>query len=411
MKRVGYVMVDHLQMTSASISIFHLINTNTFILTKDGSVHLAHESDQLPDFLHGIQQRDFIFLSGQTVHNKQCCMYTNELGLTYLSCIVEFEGEEANIWVVGPILMQIPDAHRIDAIFHAETYKRDVMLDFVGSLKMFSITRIQSLVNVLNNASSIRQIPYRTLNSQYIESDPYGTNYMQHVLRQPDEKDTKVIEIRYELEKEIMNAVENGDRLKMKEIMSKSNNLFDFSERLPNQPVRAMKNMLIVFNTALRIAAEKGKVHPFFLHHISEKFAKQIERSDSINSLSILFEVMPIEYCDLVKDRAISGYSPIVQQAAQHIKVNFSKPLNLKQLAQDCLVHPTHLSRQFKKETDMTLTDFQNRMRIDEAKLLLKDSTSIDRIAGYVGFDDAGYFTRIFQKLEGMTPSKYRKIT
>ncbi|OAB40172.1 hypothetical protein PBAT_22925 [Paenibacillus antarcticus] len=404
-------MVDHLQMTSASISIFHLINTNTFILTIDGSVHLAHESDQLPEFLQGIQQRDFIFLSGQTVHNKQCCMYTNELGLTYLSCIVEFEGEEANIWVVGPFLMQIPDAHRINAIFHTELNKRDVMLDFVRSLKMFSISRIQSIVNILNNAGSIPQIPYRTLNSQFLESDPFDKNNMQHILRQPDEKDTKVIEIRYEIESEIMNAVENGDRLKMQEIMSKSNNLFDFSERLPNQPVRAMKNMLIVFNTTLRIAAEKGKVHPFFLHHISEKFAKQIERSDSINSLNLLFEVMPLEYCDLVKDRAISGYSPLVKQAAQYIKIHFSKPLNLKQLAQYCLVHPTHLSRQFKKEMNMTLTDFHNRMRIDEAKLLLKDSTSIDRIAGYVGFDDAGYFTRIFQKLEGMTPSKYRKTT
>jgi two-component system, response regulator YesN len=119
--------------------------------------------------------------------------------------------------------------------------------------------------------------------------------------------------------------------------------------------------------------------------------------------------VMAEDYCDLVRKRSHNGYSLLVQKALDYVSVNFSKPLNLDKLAQHCLVHPAHLSRQFKKETNMTLTEYLHTLRIKEAKLLLKkERTSIEWIAGTVGFEDAAYFTRVFKKLEGVTPTQYR---
>ncbi|MEK3726128.1 helix-turn-helix transcriptional regulator [Paenibacillus sp. FSL H8-0034] len=403
-------MIKHFQLTSASLTLFHVLDMNTIILTPEGSVEMAHIHDPLPNFLLQTQHEDFLRLSWQSrLDPLQCCTYTNVFGLTYLSRFFELEEEQPAVWVIGPFLMQIPDMDKINALFRTEQNKQMAMGEFVRSLKLLSNARIQSAVNILNQAGFIQQVPYRKLNTQHTW-ERLDANDIQHILAQPDEMDTKVIELRYELEKELMSAVENGDNKMLKHLLKETKNLFDFSDRFPNQPVRAMKNMLIVLNTLLRMAAARGKVQPFFLHHISEKFSKQIERCDSINSLNALFDVMYEEYCDLVNRRAISGYSPLVQKAAQHIHVYFSKPLILQELAHICLVHPSHLSRQFRKETGMTLTDYQNRTRIDQAKLLLKKAnTSIDWIAGQVGFDDAGYFTRIFNKLEGMTPSRYRK--
>ncbi|WP_240418072.1 helix-turn-helix transcriptional regulator [Paenibacillus periandrae] len=403
-------MIKHFQLTSASLTLFHVLDMNTSILTPDGSVEMAHIHEPLPNFLLQTQQEDFLRLSWQSRQDPtQCCIYTNVFGLTYLSRFFELEEEQPTVWVVGPFLMQIPDMDKINALFRTEQNKQRAMGEFVRSLKLLSNARIQSAVNILNQAGSIQHVPYRKLNTQPT-SERLDANDIQHILAQPDELDTKVIELRYELEKELMSAVEHGDKKMLRHLLKETKNLFDFSDRFPNQPVRAMKNMLIVLNTLLRMAAARGKVQPFFLHHISEKFSKQIERCDSINSLNALLDVMYEEYCDLVNRRTITGYSPVVQKAAQHILVHFSKPLNLKQLAAKCLVHPAHLSRQFSKEAGMTLTDFQNRTRIDHAKLLLaKGTASIDWIAGQVGFDDAGYFTRIFNKLEGMTPSRYRK--
>jgi two-component system response regulator YesN len=405
------MVTKHFQMTSASITIFNILDINTAILAQDASVYISHVSDQLPNFLLDMQHKDFLLLSRQTMQDTtQCCMYTNAFGLTYLSRLVEIEGDEALVWIIGPFLIQVPNLDKIDALFHTELNKQIIMGEFVRGLKLLGNSRIQGAVNILNHAGSIQHVPYRKLNADQNARYQFDESDIQHILEQPDENDTQVIESRYELEREMMSAVEHGDKKTMKSLMVEAKNSFDFSDRFPNQPVKAMKNMLIVLNTLLRMAAARGKVQPFFLHHISEKFSKQIERCDSINSLHTLQDLMYDEYCDLVNQRAITGYSPLVQTAAQHIHVYFSKPLNLKQLAGKCLVHPAHLSRQFKKETGITLTDYQNRARINQAKLLLaKSNTSIDWIAGQVGFDDAGYFTRIFNKLEGMSPSKYRK--
>jgi YesN/AraC family two-component response regulator len=167
--------------------------------------------------------------------------------------------------------------------------------------------------------------------------------------------------------------------------------------------------MLIIINTIFRLAAEKGKVHPFFLHHLSEKFSIKIEQITSIDYLNKLVSKMCEEYCDLVNERSMSEHTLLIQKAIHFLTIHFNQPLDLKNLAQYCLVHPAHLSRQFKKETGMTLTDYLNNIRIKEAKILLrKDRTSIEWIAESVGFDNAGYFTRIFKKVTGVTPTNYR---
>ncbi len=117
------------------------------------------------------------------------------------------------------------------------------------------------------------------------------------------------------------------------------------------------------------------------------------------------------EYCELVQTHSVSRYSLTIQKAINYLTIYFTKPLQLDDLAKRCLVHPAHLSRQFKKETGITLTDYLHTLRITEAKKLLRSSyATMDWIAGSIGFEDASYFTRIFKKREGMTPSQYRNL-
>ena len=57
----------------------------------------------------------------------------------------------------------------------------------------------------------------------------------------------------------------------------------------------------------------------------------------------------------------------------------------------------------------MTVTDYINRTRVDRATAMLaKTSLSVQEIAERCGFSDASYFTRIFRKLNDMTPNEYR---
>ncbi|HZT99337.1 MAG TPA: helix-turn-helix transcriptional regulator, partial [Ktedonobacteraceae bacterium] len=92
------------------------------------------------------------------------------------------------------------------------------------------------------------------------------------------------------------------------------------------------------------------------------------------------------------------------------IRFTIDQPLSLSHIADTLGVHPSYLSRAFKKEVGMTLTDYINRLRIEEAKYLLdQGGISVTEAALNVGYNDPNYFSKVFTKLEHVTPQEYRK--
>ena len=71
---------------------------------------------------------------------------------------------------------------------------------------------------------------------------------------------------------------------------------------------------------------------------------------------------------------------------------------------------PYYLSHIFKKETRSTLLEYLTKVRIEEAKYLLENTQwNTTRISFEVGYSDQSYFCKVFKKLEGISPSNYRK--
>jgi two-component system response regulator YesN len=73
-------------------------------------------------------------------------------------------------------------------------------------------------------------------------------------------------------------------------------------------------------------------------------------------------------------------------------------------------VSKSYLSRIFKADTGIPLWDFLNRYRIQKAKeLLLLTDKSITAIAADVGYEDVGYFGRVFRDITGVSPRAFRQ--
>jgi YesN/AraC family two-component response regulator len=65
----------------------------------------------------------------------------------------------------------------------------------------------------------------------------------------------------------------------------------------------------------------------------------------------------------------------------------------------------------FKKETGKKYTDYLNEVRIEASKnLLLRDDLPLVQVAFSVGFNDQSYFSKIFKKIEGVSPNKWRVL-
>ncbi|HHU43930.1 MAG: PocR ligand-binding domain-containing protein [Bacillota bacterium] len=101
--------------------------------------------------------------------------------------------------------------------------------------------------------------------------------------------------------------------------------------------------------------------------------------------------------------------APILQKAIDYINDNFNKEIRLETLAAICEISPSYFSKLFKKIYRQNLSSFVNSLRVQRAKSLLANSNkNIVDIAYDVGFEDCGYFIKIFKSFVGVTPNQYR---
>ena len=69
------------------------------------------------------------------------------------------------------------------------------------------------------------------------------------------------------------------------------------------------------------------------------------------------------------------------------------------------------MKRRFKAATGMTLIDYAQNLRIEEAKRLLESTNrQADAIGADVGYEDVSFFRRLFKRRTGLAPSHYRRV-
>ncbi|WP_304518340.1 response regulator [Cohnella sp. REN36] len=113
---------------------------------------------------------------------------------------------------------------------------------------------------------------------------------------------------------------------------------------------------------------------------------------------------------ELYRDFLSGDRVSYVRRAIVYIQDNLDRNLTLQQVAGHVHLHPSHFSEVFKRETGLTYIDFVTRERMRRAMALLDRSPAkIGEIAGNVGYEDVKYFTQLFKKHTGQTPTEYRQ--
>ena len=98
-----------------------------------------------------------------------------------------------------------------------------------------------------------------------------------------------------------------------------------------------------------------------------------------------------------------------VRVVQKYIDLHLEDNLSREILADLVYLNPDYLARLFRKETGLSLGAYILNKRMDKAMVLLKSTKkSITEVAGLVGYDNASYFTQLFQHKTGMTPMEYR---
>lgn len=219
----------------------------------------------------------------------------------------------------------------------------------------------------------------------------------------------QLLEERYQTEKNLINYVSQGNYLKAYNSLAGIN--LQMMENRSSSRLQDFRNYAIILNTLLRKGAELGAVHPIHIDRVSSYFAKRIETITSFEQGKKLSREMIRKYCVLVKSHSLKDYSLFIQKVITRIESDLTADQTLNAHAQLLNLTPSYLSKLFRKETGVTLTEFVNQKRIEHSIFLLNSTDlPIQTIAQYCGITDINYFTRLFKKQIGKTPSEYRKL-
>jgi AraC-like DNA-binding protein len=218
----------------------------------------------------------------------------------------------------------------------------------------------------------------------------------------------QIIEERYQNENALLKAIGEGDAKRALQHLSQFRGYS--GEHRTGDRMRNIRNGYIIFNSLARKAVENSYVHPAHIHAVSDDFARRIESISNYSEFTHLSELMVRRYCDLVKKFSLHNFSPLIRNVINTIDFNLQEPLGLKFLAEKFNVNPSNLSTQFKQEKGMTLTDYINTKRMEYAVSLLRSSGNyIQDVAERCGFLDISYFSRLFKRYYGLSPSDFRK--
>ena len=131
-----------------------------------------------------------------------------------------------------------------------------------------------------------------------------------------------------------------------------------------------------------------------------------------LHAMLNVFKELLVKRCMPGEGQAGRPGSEVVGDILAYAERHATERISLKDIAGRFHFNPSYLCRVFKRETGMTLTDYLMRLRLDKAAEMLGATVnSIAFIAEQCGYQDYFYFSRLFKRTFGMTPSQYRAGT
>lgn len=213
----------------------------------------------------------------------------------------------------------------------------------------------------------------------------------------------------YDLERNIMNMIRKGDSVSLSKLLKNSSG-FNIG-MMADHPLRQSKNTFIVIVTLASRSAIQGGMDPDDAFTLSDEYIQKCELLNDFYQINNLRYLMMMDFTKRVNQlQEGSQTSQLVAAVTNYINHHISEPITVEAMSKEFFMSRSYLSKRFKAESNITLTDFILSKKTEEAKRLLRyTNNSLTAISLYLGFSSPGHFSRVFRKYVSITPNEYRK--
>ena len=175
-----------------------------------------------------------------------------------------------------------------------------------------------------------------------------------------------------------------------------------------NTLIKYVKDIFFKFMLEINKYLEKYRVTSCKSKYHMDYLWEAFNNTHTLDELLKLCHERINNYFDIID--TLKNEKTVIIKIMDYIHTNYHyENLSVKDISLNTFLSPAYLCTYFKQETGKTINQYITECRLDRAReLLSKKDYMVSEIAQMVGYSDGNYFTKIFKKGFGMTPSEYR---
>lgn len=308
-----------------------------------------------------------------------------------------------NRWILlGPFQEPARMKGHLEEVLAGYSIPAHCLTDFKNYLAGFTV--IDSL-KVFHAASHILEVMGEdTASFQFESVSPYTRDYKAY-LPAFEFTDEKTYVSHHQVEKDFISALKEGDEEEALKQYGRMNLATEKGAHLL-QSLKGQMMSTVMLLMLCRQALQEKQGDCQSLDDLGFHYSAAVLHCETSASLESLRIRMIRDFAGLSQDR---DYSPAVSRTLSFLRKNYSRMCSLEELSREAGLSPCYLSRLFREEVGENISSFVSRLRTEKAAQLLRDSSlPVQNISAYVGYADNNYFTKVFKKHFGCTPSEYR---
>lgn len=211
-------------------------------------------------------------------------------------------------------------------------------------------------------------------------------------------------------ENELLDCIREGNIEKLKEFFEFRTTDGELGIHSRN-PLRNKKNIFISFISLVSHAAFEGGLDWELALSLSDFYIQSVEECNTFEEINNLHAKILFDYTERVHQIKLGNYSSSIIKCQNYIFEHLYEKISLSKIAEYSSLNPSYLSHLFKKEVSLSISNYIQKQRINEAKKLIRaGEVLLADIYVPLGFIDQSHFTKSFKKVVGITPKEYRAL-
>ena len=310
--------------------------------------------------------------------------------------------------LIGPFLMDSPDCTLVSSFADSLSVSPTLSLelyDDLSSLKIIEPQQVNRLRKLLEHLLSSLLPSERAILLQKQKKLYQQSRISETIHTFKSQSSPTDLKFLYEREKELLVKVKTGNIPQAKALLNELIGHALFSE---GGAIELVKTRAVELVSLLSRVAMDGGADPDRIYELSGSYISGIYSENSFDDICITLQEVVESFMNSAfydKDKG----NLCIRKALRFMYDNYGEHLELAQVADYVGLSPSYFSSLFSEVVGVSFREQLNTIRVEASKQLLTSTEySMADIAIAMGFPDQSYYCKVFKKITGMSPGKYR---